>query len=315
MKPFAHYFVILSALFPITFYAQCEEVNHFITKEKNRSFFMNKSPNPSGYIVFQSDRTGNEDIFLLNLNSGKLKQLTDHPGNDGYPIFSPDGKRIAFHSDRSGNRDIFIMDLDSGKIIQVTTDPGEDFEPTWSFDLKWIAFASERVDGKPEVFLRHLESGEEKQLTHGRLAKSGLPSFYPNNNRIAYSSNRFVGWNVYAMDIEGSNDKRLSFEGGNCRPDVSIDGHIVFITNRSDKKGDVWRMGPEGEHPVQITFSPARDYDPAWSSDGKWITFYSDRDGNNEIYICDLEGKNMRRVTDHPASDVFSDWHCIQGKP
>src|SRR5215470_14167314 len=63
----------------------------------------------TGLIVFQSNRAGNEDIYVVNPDGTGLSQLTNDPGLDDLPKWSPDGKRIAFVSDRDGNPEIYVM--------------------------------------------------------------------------------------------------------------------------------------------------------------------------------------------------------------
>ncbi len=65
----------------------------------------------SDRICFSSDRTGNDNIWMMNPDGGDLVELTKNPAKDWEPTFSPDGRKVAFESDRSGNLDIWIIDL------------------------------------------------------------------------------------------------------------------------------------------------------------------------------------------------------------
>lgn len=67
-------------------------------------------------------------------------------------------------------------------------------------------------------------------------------------------------------------------------------------------------MNADGTNQVRLTNNPARDANPSWSPDGKRIVFWSDRDGNNEIYIMNADGSDAVRLTDNPALDVAPDW-------
>jgi len=58
----------------------------------------------------------------------------------------------------------------------------------------------------------------------------------------------------------------------------------------------------------RVTDTEAANGGPAWSPDGRWIVFNSDRDGNSEIYIMRPDGSGQRRLTNHPASDVHATW-------
>ena len=55
------------------------------------------------------------DIFSVPVNGGTAKQLTTNPAYDAYPVWSPDGQKIAFASTREGSMDIYLMDKNGGR--------------------------------------------------------------------------------------------------------------------------------------------------------------------------------------------------------
>src|SRR5674476_377998 len=63
-------------------------------------------------IAFSSDRDGNNEIYIMDVDGTGQTRLTDNPATDGYPCFSPDGTKIAFMAYRDGNNEIYIMDVD-----------------------------------------------------------------------------------------------------------------------------------------------------------------------------------------------------------
>jgi len=83
-------------------------------------------------IVFVSDRTKNQDIWLMNTDGTMQTQLTTDSEDDVEPCFSPDGKQIVFASKRTGNFDIWVMDADGGNKRQLTTSPEDERQPVWS---------------------------------------------------------------------------------------------------------------------------------------------------------------------------------------
>jgi len=78
--------------------------------------------------------------------------LTHDAGDDWYPVWSPEGQRIAFLSERDGNWDIYVMDADGSNPTNLTHDAGFDGYPAWSPDGQRIAFASNR-DGNTEIYV------------------------------------------------------------------------------------------------------------------------------------------------------------------
>lgn len=91
-------------------------------------------------LAFVSERDGNPEIYVMNVDRTGLLRLTDHAGYDGEPAWSPDGSRIAFVSDRAGGQDIYVMDADGSNVVR-RTDEGLNAAPAWSPDGKTIVFS------------------------------------------------------------------------------------------------------------------------------------------------------------------------------
>jgi Tol biopolymer transport system component len=84
-----------------------------------------------GLIVFSSNRSGDFEIYVLDPETGLTVQLTNSPGNDIEPLWSPDGSQIAFTSDRDGDYELFVMLADGSDLRQVTKNLVEDRQPRW----------------------------------------------------------------------------------------------------------------------------------------------------------------------------------------
>ena len=100
--------------------------------------------------------SGESDVWIISLSGGAPRQLTDFPGREGNPVWSPDGTRIAFMAGHSGNRDLWIIPVEGGAATQVTFDPGMDMNPRWSPDGSKLAFASDR-SGTTGIWIVDLE--------------------------------------------------------------------------------------------------------------------------------------------------------------
>ncbi len=121
-------------------------------------------------LLFSSDRLGNQDLWLLDLETRALTQLTSGPENDWAPRWSPDESEIAFYSDRSGNRDIFVLAQESGFIRQITEDPTEDLQPDWSPDGNEIWYYSVRT-GLPTISSSPVAGGAATAHFRGALPR------------------------------------------------------------------------------------------------------------------------------------------------
>jgi TolB protein len=90
------------------------------------------SVSPDGkWLVYDSNVSGNQEIFRVPLSGGDAEQLTRNAFDDFHPAWSPDGKEIAFYSLKNGNRDIFVMNADGTNVSPVFEGPGEQRLPVW----------------------------------------------------------------------------------------------------------------------------------------------------------------------------------------
>ena len=163
---------------------------------------------PNGrYIAFNSERGGNRDIYLRDLDTDTRHRLTNNSGSDGSPDWSPDGTQIAFSSDRNGDWDIYVMDMDGEDefLRRLTNNSGNEGNPAWSPDGRKIAFGSDR-DGDWDIFVINADGSNLRQLTHSS-AVDAVPNWSPDGRKIAFVSDRDgdrSSLEIYVMELLGS---------------------------------------------------------------------------------------------------------------
>lgn len=145
---------------------------------------MNAQFSPDGArIVFESLRTGAQEIWLADRRGANAIQLTAFDGKlGGTPAWSPDGQSIAFDLRLEGPGDIFVIPARGGAPRQLTSDPLDDLIPTWSRDGRWIYFSSRRT-GRYESWKVPRDGGQEVQVTtdgggYNRESPDGRTLFY-----------------------------------------------------------------------------------------------------------------------------------------
>jgi Tol biopolymer transport system component len=127
--------------------------------------------------------------------------------------------------------------------------------------------------------------------------------------RIVFTSDRDSNNEIYVMDADGSNQKRLTTNAANdLEPAWSPDGtQIVFASDR-DGDYEIYVMNADGSNQTHLTDNFVEELNPKWSPDGTQIAFTSDRDGNVEIYVMNADGTAQTRLTTNAADDYFPDW-------
>ena len=184
----------------------------------------------NGSVAFTSERSGNAEIYIMNLDGGDEIRLTNNPAYDGWPSWSPDGSQIAFMSERSGNPDIYVMNADGSNLRQLTNHPANDIWPEWSPDGKWIAFPSRR-DGNFEIYLINPDGTRLQRLTN-TPSHEDFPAWSPDGKQLVFT--RVEGDDgTYIINIDsGDPFERKLFDFRVFEPAWSPDGaQIVFGSN------------------------------------------------------------------------------------
>ena len=197
---------------------------------------------PDGrFVVFTSTRSGDLELWRLDLETGALLQLTDALGYDGGAFFSPDSKRIVWRASRPtgadadtyrqlladdsvmpGALDLYVADADGRNARQVTRLPGANWAPFFHPSGRRIVFASNHhtldAGGREfDLFLVDLDGGALERVTFSGTFDA-FPMFSPDGSRLVFASNRRADrapsreTNVFVADwVEAPTDADRTF--------------------------------------------------------------------------------------------------------
>jgi dipeptidyl aminopeptidase/acylaminoacyl peptidase len=165
-------------------------------------------------IAFVSQGDSNSaEIYVIDANGSGLRRLTRNAVRDSYPVWSPDGRRIAFES----NWQVWIMDADGSGQRLLTRKGAHNFNPAWSPDGKRIAFERGRLQRDPcsacpgstgvEVHLMNADGSGQQRLTRGGGSR---PQWSPDGREIAFVSKRDGNAEIYVMNADGTRQRNLT---------------------------------------------------------------------------------------------------------
>lgn len=174
-----------------------------------------------GRIAFSSDRDSyvtiedgtiyEFEIYVMDADGSGQTNLTNSPGWDTEPAWSPDGSQIAFQSTRDGNHEIYVMDADGSGQVNLTNHPADDAASAWSPDGSKIAFHSSRT-GVFNIYLMEADGSGLVQLTDSSDWDIE-PAWSPDGRYLAFYSRRDRNFEIYVMNVDGSCQVRLTYHG------------------------------------------------------------------------------------------------------
>jgi Tol biopolymer transport system component len=141
----------------------------------------------TGKIAFASNREGNFEIYTINSDGSDQVRLTNNPGVDNYPAWSPDGTMIAFiRATPEGGLAIFRMNEDGTNETQITPINSIRAPLSWSPDGGRIAFQDRDSASKLRIFVVNSDGSNRRTVTNDSAASDTDPSWSPDGSRILF---------------------------------------------------------------------------------------------------------------------------------
>lgn len=268
-------------------------------------------------LAFVSDREGSFDIFLLDVPTGEVTNLTTHDAMDFGFAWSPDGERIAFMSDRDGNREIYSLEVPMGEPIRLTSHEAPDGGPSWSPDGSTIVFVSSRDSGSGELYLMSTDGSDVRRLTSNERYEE-VPSFSPDGRYLAFGAvatheeGAEATLQIFRFDLETGEETQLThLSGHNSAPRWSPDGsEIAFYGQVGEgfEGANLLVMSSDGNAIRNVTDDAEPDWQPDWSADGSRIAFARGPGEPLDLWIVDADGGDMRPLLVAEGRDEQPKW-------
>ena len=153
-------------------------------------------------VLFESNRTGERQIYIIKRDGTGLQQLTTTTGGNWAPAWSVAGGEIAFASARQGRAEIYTMLPDGTDQQRLTTGEADADAPAWSPDGTNIAFVSRRR-GNVDLFVLKVADGTVRRLTDDPAVESD-PAWLPDGSRVAFGSDRSGDPDLYIVAADAS---------------------------------------------------------------------------------------------------------------
>jgi Tol biopolymer transport system component len=206
-------------------------------------------------IVFPSNRYGTFDLFVMDLDSSgnplHTQRLTDGPGDEVGPVWSPDGARIAYVARAERSSTVDVMRASGGTPTVVTSSGGEAITPAWSADGRWIAYSSPNPSDRTDFDIWIMRAdGSDPRDAIDATSTDRSPQWSPDGRHIAFTGVSRGNWDVYLASSDGSAVRSITSDSADedqaygWSPDGS---KVLFLSDRSHTGGTfLYFMDPDG---------------------------------------------------------------------
>lgn len=253
-------------------------------------------------FLITSVRTGDTEIFLINPVTGDAFNITKAPNSEErYPAWHPNGKQVIFTSNREDGKtyNYYIANLDGSNLKKISNLPEGSVAYWASFtsDGKWIYF---NEGNSSRIFRVKPDGTQQEEVTDGRDA-----NISPDGKKLVFTQKGQKEWGIWTMDSDGKNRIQIiknESEIGGIAPVWSPDGKRVAFSMQTGEIAEIFTCNADGSDLRQLTEIKQISSSPAYSPNGKFITFRV----TNEAYWRDT--KKMKQVYDEKAGDKRPVW-------
>jgi hypothetical protein len=280
------------------------------TLTENSILFALGAPQGPGYVgLLQLTSAGPQTTTISNGFCGPTSTVC-------WPEWSPDSTRIVFQAALPGlGSGIYIMNSNGTGLTRLsaggsTADSSPSFDPTG----QKIVYNITTTGNRPSINIMNADGTGVTAVTTPSVSTYFVEPHWSAQNQIVALSNLGGGQDVYTMNIDGSNQTRLTSTGSSGDPEWSPDGNTIGFSHTPDGvQLNVYTMHKDGTNVVQVTnfVQPQEAAVPSFNYDGSQIAMEWDTGGlietvttaRTEVWIVNSDGTNPH-TTGQPCPNV-----------
>lgn len=225
---------------------------------------MSPTWSPDGQqIAFVSFQKTLPAIFIADIRTGVLQQVTALAGINGAPAWSPDGRKLAFVSSQTGAAKLYTIDLATRQVLRLTDGLSIDTEPCYMPDSRSLVFTSNR-GGNPQIYQYNFSNKKIERLTYvGDYNAS--PSVSPDGKQMALLHRDKNGFNVAVQNLDTDQFKLLTHDNEAESPKFSPNGKLILYATHTSNKHLLAIVSVDGQIRILLPANDGNIQEPSWS--------------------------------------------------
>ena len=213
------------------------------------------------YVSFENNRSS---VWVQTLRTGNRIQVSNKPGINGAPSFSPDGKQLALTlGGIDGNLDIHVLDLATRQTRRLTTHRAIDTEGSWSPDGRYIYFTSDRSGG-PQVYRVPAAGGTPERVTF-EGSYNARPRLSEDGKRLAMVHLDRGNYRIAVMDLKSKELLIVSAGQQDESPSFAPNSDTLVYATRQARNGVLETVTADGLIRQRVSSGQGDVREPVWS--------------------------------------------------
>lgn len=265
-----------------------------IFKNCSLNYPVNETEQSTSYRIVFTAGYSDSDIYTVDNKGNHLKNVTNDSINNSWPSYSPDKKKIVYNC----YPDICVVDTSGLNKINLTKDLGGGYNGFFS------------PDGRTIIYRESNNSINTIDFHGNQNLISDLPGishvkFTPDGEKLVFLSGDSFSKDLFIMNVDGSERKKISSTSGIGPFDISSDGNYITYIYDSD----IFLMTIMGNDINRLTNTVENEYNPFFSNAGNHISFLRYDVGNPNIYTIIINNRIEVNLTENIFSNFLPDFH------